>query len=160
MALTGCAADGAGRDFADIIEWDSQDVLDGRDGRICRIDLNLDTSRQSALDATTCFTSAIGVLGTQVGTGVQLINFSNIHVQCPSSTATFPWVSGVGFLTRDGLTAAGMDLTQRLRFVLMFRVLNWGPSPADQVVSYDNPRFRVTFDRDADGVCDDVDATP
>lgn len=160
MALTGCPMNGAGRDFADIFEWDSQDVLDGRDGRICRIDLNLDTSRQSSLSPNTCFTSAIGVLGTQVGTGSALIHYSNIHVHCPSSTTTFPWVGGIGLIARDGLIAAGMDLTQPLRFVLMFRVLDWGVDPADQVVSYDNPHFRVTFDRDADGVCDDVDPTP
>jgi len=160
MALTGCPMNGAGRHFLEMLEWDSQDLVESRDGRICRVNASIDTSRQSSLSPNTCFTGSVGLVGTQVGTGNPLIQYTNSYIHCPSATATFPWTAGLGLFTRDGLAAAGFDFTRPMQFVLVFNVVDWATDPPDMVISYDNPRFRVVFDRDADGICDDVDPTP
>lgn len=160
MALTGCPMNGTGRHFLEMLEWDSQDLVESRDGRVCRVNASIDTSRQSALSPTTCFTGSVGLVGTQVGTGNPLIQYSNSYVHCPSATATFPWTAGTALFTRAELSSAGFDFTQPLRFVLVFNITEWGVDAPDMVISYDNPRFRVVFDRDADGLCDDVDPSP
>ena len=159
MALTGCPMNGTGRHFLEMLEWNSQDLVESRDGRICRVNASIDTSRQSALSPNTCFTGSVGLVGADFA-GNPLIQYTNSYVHCPSATATFPWTAGVGLFTRDGLVAAGFDFTRPFRFVLVFNIVDWGVDAPDMVISYDNPRFRVVFDRDEDGICDDVDPSP
>lgn len=145
LELSGCES--TGTSFMDYLEWLGQDLVEARDGVVCRVDVTLDVRGESPVSPGTPFRGWIGVQGTHIVS-------SGTTGQWPSVEDIPPldWTHGNLDISRPGIVEAGVDVALPMHLTVAFKIDRWTSVP-DQVLYLDNPTFHVVFDDNDDGLC-------